>query len=456
METRANYATIGVFTLAVIVACFAFVYWLARYDESGTRKPLRILIPGSVTGLANGSQVLFNGIRIGDVTTLRINPQDPNQVEAMVSVDPNQPIKSDTKATVGVQGLTGIASIELRGGTATLPSIFDETEIPTLVASGSGLSEILNSAQDLLNKANVTVDRLNVILDDAQPSVKTTLANVEKFTGALAQNSDGINDFLANVSALSKQVGALSGDLQGLVGKADKILAAVDPSKIADAINQIDKVVAKLAQSADTFPQIVSNVKDVSEQLGQTLASARQIIDAVQVEAVKSTIQDVATVARRIQGATVDVDKIVADASAAVSDARDFVAFARKQQPQVEEIVGSTNQLMGRLNDASEKLDSILGGADAIVNDPDSKNFFKEAAAAAASIRKVADAFAGRADAISANIANFTGSGLRNIDQLVNQLQRTTTQFNRTLNSVQSNPQGFVFGNPTVKEYNRK
>ncbi len=137
METRANYATIGVFTLAVIVACFAFVYWLARYDESGTRKPLRILIPGSVTGLANGSQVLFNGIRIGDVTTLRINPQDPNQVEAMVSVDPNQPIKADTKATVGVQGLTGIASIELRGGTATLPSIFDDTEIPTLVASGS-------------------------------------------------------------------------------------------------------------------------------------------------------------------------------------------------------------------------------------------------------------------------------------------------------------------------------
>jgi len=55
METRANYATIGLFTLAVVVACFAFVYWLARYDESGNRKALRILIPGSVTGLANGS-----------------------------------------------------------------------------------------------------------------------------------------------------------------------------------------------------------------------------------------------------------------------------------------------------------------------------------------------------------------------------------------------------------------
>lgn len=456
METRANYAIIGLFTLAVIVGCFAFVYWLSRYDESIIQRPIRILIPGSASGLAGGSQVLFNGIRIGSVSTLRINPDNPNQVEAMVMVDSNQPIKSDTKVTIGVQGLTGIASIEFRGGTASLPSIFEEQEIPTLNAQGSGLSDIIESAQDLLKKANVTVDRVNSVLETAEPSVKITLGNVEKFTGALADNSDGINDFLANVSALSKQIGDLSGNLQGLVGKADNILAAVDPSKVADAINNIDKVVEKLSTAADSFPQIVDNVRKVSDQLGQTLDSARKIVEAVQVEAVKSTIQDIATVARRVQTATVDVNKIVADAGATVSDARDFVGFVKQQQPQVDQIVANTDQLMDRLNQASARLDSILGGAEDLVKDPNGKNFFREAAAAAASIRKVADAFASRSDEISKNIADFTGQGLRNVDQLVNQLQRTTTQFNRTLNSVQSNPQGFVFGNPTVKDYNRK
>ncbi|SHG06787.1 phospholipid/cholesterol/gamma-HCH transport system substrate-binding protein [Kaistia soli DSM 19436] len=456
METRANYATIGIFTLAVLVACFAFVYWLARYDENGARKPMRVLIPGSVTGLATGSQVLFNGIRIGDVTSLRINPQDPNQVEAMVSVDPNQPIKSDTKASVGVQGLTGIASIEFRGGSANLPSIFDEQEIPTLIAQGSGLSEILESAQELLKKANVTVDRVNSVLETAEPSVKVTLSNVQKFTSALADNSEGVNDFLANVSDLSKKIGDLSGNLQGLVGKADNILAAVDPSKVANAINQIDTVVTKLSTAADSFPQIVDNIKKVSEQLSGTLDSARQIVEAVQVEAVKSTIQDIATVARRVQTATVDINKIVSDAGAAVSDARDFVGFVKKQQPQVDQIVANTDQLMGRLNQASARLDTILGGAEDLVKDPNGKNFFREAAAAATSIRKVADAFSGRADDISKNLADFTGQGLRNVDQLVLQLQRATNQFNRTLNSVQNNPQGFVFGNPTVKDYNRK
>jgi len=456
METRANYATIGLFTLAVVVACFAFVYWLARYDESGNRKALRILIPGSVTGLANGSQVLFNGIRIGDVTSLRINPDNPNQVEAMVSVDPNQPIKSDTKVTIGVQGLTGIASIEFRGGTATLPSIFDEDEIPTLTASGSGLTEILASAQDLLDKANKTVTQLNAVIGDAQPGVKQTIANVEKFTGALADNSDGIDEFLKNVSALSKQVGELSGSLQGLVSKADGILTAVDPAKVASTIEQVEKVTEKLSASADSFPKIIANVETISGQLEQTLASTQKIIDAVQVEAVKSTIQDVASIARRLEVATVDANKIAADAAATVADAREFVGFVRKQQPEVDQIVANTTQFMERINQASSRLDSILGGAQDLVNDPNGKNFFREAAAAAASIRKVSDAFAGKADAISSNIANFTGSGLRNIDQLVNQLQRTTNEFNRTLNSVQSNPQGFVFGNPTVKDYNRK
>ena len=456
METRANYATIGLFTLAVLVACFAFVYWLARYDESGVRKPMRVLIPGSVTGLATGSQVLFNGIRIGDVTTLRINPDNPNQVEAMVSVDPNQPIKSDTKASVGVQGITGIASIEFRGGTASLPSIFDDQEIPTLIAQGSGLNDIIESAQDLLKKVNGTVDRVNSVLDTAEPSVTATLSNVQKFTGALADNSDGVNDFLANVSDLSKKIGSLSGNLQGLVGKADGILAAVDPTKVANTINQIDSVTAKLSASADGFPQIVDNVKHVSEQLSATLDSAQKIVESVQVEAVKSTIQDIATVARRVQTATVDVNKIVSDAGIAVSDARDFVGFVKRQQPQVDQIVANTDQLMARLNQASGRLDSILGGAEDLVKDPNGKNFFKEAAAAATSIRKVADAFSGRADEISNNLASFTGQGLRNVDQLVNQLQRATAQFNKTLNSVQSNPQGFVFGNPTVKEYNRK
>jgi len=456
METRANYATIGLFTLGVIIACFAFVYWLARYDESGTRRPMRILIPGAVTGLATGSQVLFNGIRIGDVTKLRINEQDPNEVEAMVSVDPTQPIKRDTKVSIGVQGLTGIASIEFIGGSPGEPNLFDEPGIPTLTAKAGGLQDLMATAQQVLDKVNSATTRINSILDTAEPSVNTSLKNVETFTDALAKNSAGVDSFMANVSDLSTKIGALSGDLQGLVAKADSIVSAVDPKQVSDTIAHVEKISNSIAQSSDQFPQIVDNVTRVSEQLSTTLTSAQKVVDAIPADQVGKALHDIATIATRIEQATVDIDKTVATASQAIKDAQEFTSFVQSKQKDFDSIVANTDSLMARLNTASAQLDDLLGSAKNVLNDPNGKGFIQEATAAAHSIRVIAEAFQGRAGQIADNLANFTGPGLRNVDGLVNQLQRTTSKFDQTLNSIQSNPQGFVFGNPTVREYNRK
>jgi phospholipid/cholesterol/gamma-HCH transport system substrate-binding protein len=456
METRANYALIGLFTLGVIVACFVFVYWLARYDESGIRKPMRILIPGSVTGLAPGSQVLFNGIRVGEVRTLRINPEDPNEVEAMVGVDPTQPIKADTKATLGIQGLTGIAFIELKGGSGKLPNLLDQPGIPTLEAQGSGLQDLIASAQELVAKVNTAVDRVNGFIDTAEPSLTTSIKNVQTFTDALAENSAGVKEFMSQFGDLSKRLGSLSDTLSGAVQKADKIIAAIDPAKVAETIENIDKMTQKLSDSSDAFPEIIANVKNISEQLGTTLEGAKQIIAAIQVEAVKSTINDIATVARRVQTATVDVNKIVADAGKTVADAKDFVASIKSKDADIDLIVSNTRDMVQKLNAASTRIDGILGKVQDLVTDPNGKNFFAEATAAAAAIRKVAEAFSGKADQIANNLASFSGQGLRNVDGLVDQLRRATTQFDRTLNSIQNNPQRLIFGNPTVQDYNRK
>lgn len=456
METRANYATIGLFTLGVIIACFAFVYWLARYDESGTRRPMRILIPGAVTGLATGSQVLFNGIRIGDVTKLRINDQNPNEVEAMVSVDPTQPIKKDTKVSIGVQGLTGVASIEFLGGSPDEPNIFEQDGIPTLTAQPGGLQDLMATAQRVLNQVNDATTRVNKILDQAEPTIQTSLNNVQTFTDALAKNSDGVDSFMANVSDLSTKIGELSGDLRGLVGKADQIVSAVDPKQVSSTLANIDKISGEIAKSSNEFPQIVDNVKTVSEQLSTALASAQKVIEAIPADKVGSSLDDIATVASRVEQATIDLDKTVGTARQAIKDAQEFTSFIQSKKPEFNQIVDNTDSLMKRLDQASLQLQDLIGGATKLVNDPNGKGFFQEATAAAHSIRVIAEAFQGRAGQIADNLANFTGPGLRNVDGLVNQLQRTTSKFDQTLNTIQSNPQGFIFGNSTVRDYNRK
>ena len=112
METRANYVVIGMFTLAVVAGVFGFVYWFQNIGGTGERAIYRVEFEGSVSGLRTGGSVLFNGIRVGEVTGLALNPKRPQAVIATISIDKSIAVRSDTEAGLEFQGLTGIASAE--------------------------------------------------------------------------------------------------------------------------------------------------------------------------------------------------------------------------------------------------------------------------------------------------------------------------------------------------------
>ncbi|MFG3757451.1 MlaD family protein, partial [Klebsiella pneumoniae] len=114
METRANYVLIGLFTLAVLACGFGFVMWFQSIHAAKARNPLRIVFEGSASGLRTGASVNFNGIRVGEVTSVRID--DPKRVIALASVDKSAPIRQDTVVGLEFQGLTGVAAIALKGG----------------------------------------------------------------------------------------------------------------------------------------------------------------------------------------------------------------------------------------------------------------------------------------------------------------------------------------------------
>src|ERR1051326_9576697 len=111
METRANYVLIGAFTLAVVAAAFGFVYWFSNLGDHGVRDTYRVVFDGTVSGLRTGSTVLFNGMRAGEVTELKLNPTNARQVVATIAVEPKTPIRADTTVSLDFQGLTGSASV---------------------------------------------------------------------------------------------------------------------------------------------------------------------------------------------------------------------------------------------------------------------------------------------------------------------------------------------------------
>src|ERR1700752_3706481 len=116
METRAPFVIVGAFVLAAIAAAFGFVYWLHNSAGIGTRSTYHLQFDGPVPGLLAGASVLFNGIRVGEVTELKLATDNPRRVNAAIAVAADTPVRADTKVGLDFQGLTGVPVVALEGG----------------------------------------------------------------------------------------------------------------------------------------------------------------------------------------------------------------------------------------------------------------------------------------------------------------------------------------------------
>ena len=147
METRAPYALIGLFVLAVIGAGFGFVYWLHNSGGLTERTVYRVRFENTVSGLLTGAAVLFNCIRVGEVTALQLDTKNPQLVMATIAVDAVTPVRADTKAGLDFQGLTGVPVVTLQGGSTPLPAT-QKSEPYVLVADPLAGQSMTNAARD--------------------------------------------------------------------------------------------------------------------------------------------------------------------------------------------------------------------------------------------------------------------------------------------------------------------
>jgi phospholipid/cholesterol/gamma-HCH transport system substrate-binding protein len=188
METRAPFVVVGAFVLAAIAAVFGFVYWLHNTGGLGPRATYHVQFDGSVPGLLVGAAVLFNGIRVGEVTDLGLAPDSPRRVNATISVSSTTPVRSDTKVGLEFQGLTGVPVIALEGG--TLPA--NSGEVPTLIAEPGAGQSMTQAARDALRRVD------SVLAENSGP-LKDTIANLKVFSEGLARNTGKIDSILAGL-----------------------------------------------------------------------------------------------------------------------------------------------------------------------------------------------------------------------------------------------------------------
>jgi phospholipid/cholesterol/gamma-HCH transport system substrate-binding protein len=192
METRAPFVIVGAFVLAAIVAVFGFVFWLHNTSGLGARTAYQVQFNGPVPGLLVGAAVLFNGIRVGEVTALGLAPDNPRQVNATIGVAADTPVRADTKVGLDFQGLTGVPVIALEGG-AELKS---SGAVPVLIADPAAGRSMTQAARDALSKVDA------VLSENAAP-LKSAIGNLQIFAEGLARNTPKLDGIVAGVQRMT-------------------------------------------------------------------------------------------------------------------------------------------------------------------------------------------------------------------------------------------------------------
>src|SRR5215211_5032 len=269
METRANYALIGLFTLLVVASAFGFVYWFSGGDRGQARQAVRIVFSGSVAGLSRGSAVLFNGLRVGEVTDLGLLPEDPRRVISVVEVDRNTPVRTDTRARLEYQGLTGVAQIALIGGEPTAPVLAagPGQPLPTIFAERSDFQDLLETARTIARRADEVLEKVGRVISDNEGSINRTVQNVERFSQALGDNAGGIDRVLQQIGAAAERVGPLAEKLETLAVRVDEVVQAIDRNRVARIVENVDNVTQTLSDNRQAVADAVREASALVRQL---------------------------------------------------------------------------------------------------------------------------------------------------------------------------------------------
>jgi len=195
MESRVNYTVVGVFVLILASALIAFAFWLGKYNQDdGNYHRYRVYIKESVSGLAPEAAVKFHGVDVGMVESIKINPRNSEEVELTLKIKKETPIKTDSSAVLKFYGITGLAFIEIVGGSKDAPLLTTSTNaIATIPTSPSLITRLDESLSKVASKLSVTLDRADQLFSDK---------NVQN----VAQTLDHLRSLTAQIDAYQVQV----------------------------------------------------------------------------------------------------------------------------------------------------------------------------------------------------------------------------------------------------------
>jgi len=262
MEDKVNYTLVGIFVLGLGAALVVAVLWLAAgLNTQKKYEPYQSVIKESVAGLSVAAPVKYLGVDVGKVSEIAIDPQNSRQVRVKFLIERGTPIKQDTEAVMKSQGLTGIAYIELSGGSVGSPPLLATSDVPVpLIRSKPSLSARLEDVlTSVLANVNRTAANLDEVLDAGnRAALKQTLA-----------------DTASLVHALAAQQGTIS------AGIADGARTAKNAARASD---RLGPAIERIATSADALRKMGSDISRTSDSASRTVDTAASGVQQIVTE----------------------------------------------------------------------------------------------------------------------------------------------------------------------------
>lgn len=263
METRAHHVLIGAFALGVVALAMAFALWIGKAALDREWNVFRVVFNESVTGLSVGGAVQYNGIQVGEVRRLQLDPEDPSKVWATVRVGADVPVRTDTVARLSFTGVTGVAIIQLSGGTPQSPRLHGDAEQPgVIVAQPSAIAQLLSSSEDIASTTSQVLVRINRLLSEQNVErVASTLEHIETLSRAAAESENDIRTVLGEAATASRRLAELLDGAESAMRRLDDGLARAD-SALGKELPQLS---AKLNASLDAIERLSTDAAALVE-----------------------------------------------------------------------------------------------------------------------------------------------------------------------------------------------
>lgn len=267
METRSNYIMVGSVVLGLLVLALAALVFFARLTGT-SQKPYDIFFKQSVDGLAKGSGVTYNGVPVGQIKVIAINPKDPEFVRVRIEIDNDTPILQGTTATIQ-SSFTGTSQINLNGGVRDAPAITAKGPYgaPVIPTKPGALGQLLNSAPQLLERLSTLTERLTELLSDKnQQSLAGILANTNKMSAELAARSPEIAATLADTRVAIQQAGNAIEKVGGAASSAERLFS----DQGAGVANELKTTVASANKTMERLEAVIGAAEPGVNTLSKT------------------------------------------------------------------------------------------------------------------------------------------------------------------------------------------